>query len=141
MLLSAPHFGQDAEFEQGRYRELFSSGYQVQEVCFKETEEQRRDKKGMAEVALLDRQLRVALRRGKEASSSEEDIEAKQQDQAESALLTRSAQLLGVQELVSYLRAVHAPMTSDAARVQLLLAEEQREASSFQRMLPPAEQE
>ena len=82
VLLSAP-FGQDAEFEQGRYRELFSSGYQVQEEGFKETEEQRRVQRGMAEIALLDRQLRAALRRAKEASSTEEDIEAKQQDQDE----------------------------------------------------------
>ena len=110
----------DGSLEQGRYQSLFREGYAIEEITSRNNEDYK-VAMGLAEIALLDRQLKAALRRAKEIQEDGE-TEGEREDLT---FITNAGQQHRTPSGGVSLR--KPPTTNDEMRLALLLQNKESE--------------
>lgn len=111
----------DGSLEHGRYQSLFREGYAIEELTAGSSEDSKVTM-GLAEIALLDRQLRAALRRAKNISEPA-DSDAGREDRT---FITNLEPAQRLQDVVFSIPQL--PTNSDEIRLALLLKSEKSDA-------------
>ena len=112
----------DGSLEQGRYQSLFSEGYAIEELDSRSNQDYK-VAMGLAEIALLDRQLKAALRRAKEI----QEVGEPEGEREDRTFITNAVQ--SHRPPSSEFLRPKAPTTSDEVRLALLLQNNKGDAA------------